>query len=68
MEMADKTVSVNMSPLQYCPGHEETHMETLKFPSKAFTFTISLALGEHFNIQSEYTTGEHIWKERKVRQ
>lgn len=64
--MADKTLSVNTSPLQYCLGHEETHLETLKFPSKEFTFSISLALVEHFNIQSEYTIGEHVSKERKV--
>lgn len=37
------------------------HFEALKFPSEEFTLSISLALAEHFNIQSEYTMEKHIW-------
>lgn len=37
------------------------HLETLKFPSEEFTLSISLALAECFNIQSEYTIEKYIW-------
>lgn len=58
--MADKTSYVTISPLELFPRHEETHLETLKFRNE-FTLSITPALAECFNIQSEHTREKHIW-------
>lgn len=47
-------------PLYTSQGMKK-HLETLKFPSEEFTLSISLALAECFNIQSEYTIEKCIW-------